>query len=209
MQILPAIDIKNGKALYTEFGTDPLEVAQHFVKSGASHLHIVDMNGVLESSSQNIELIKTIVKKTHALVELNAGNSNMSQLQELPLWQLVVSVSTNDDIHYVDEAISLFGKDKCTVTLSFSNPEEMTRLIQLSNECSTLGIYRFIIRNKKNDGSLSGISLPDINSFRQSVKGQIIVSGGIASRQDIAILEKEGFAGVIIGKALYSGAISL
>jgi phosphoribosylformimino-5-aminoimidazole carboxamide ribotide isomerase len=209
MKLIPAIDIKNGSAIYKEFGNDPFSVVSYFMNQGVTCVHLVDMDGVLKNSTENIVLIKNILLKSTIKIELNPGSSNLKIYKDIPLWQMIIGVTSEKDLRFVTDAISLFGVHKCTVSFSYSKSDEITGLITLASYCSEHGISRFILRNQEADGNLSGISLNDVIRFKNAVSGELVVSGGISSMEDLGLLKNSGVEGAIVGKALYSGVISI
>lgn len=202
MQIIPAIDIRDGKCMYQGISPDPITAAKYLELKGFHYLHLVDIDAV-ENKGENIDLIKKILSLSDIEIEVNAGNY-FPFLQETQPWQVITTYQL------VGKAIELFGKDSCTVSLPFEeNSQSIATVLLQAKDLQEKGIRRFVFRNKDKDGTLQGISKESIHQLKTLTSAEIIISGGVSSIDDIMALEKEGIDGVIIGKAFHSQEIDI
>lgn len=201
MQIIPAIDIKDGKCIYQGISPDPVTAAKYLELKGFQYLHIVDIDAI-ENKTNNIDLIKKILSLCSNKIEVNAGNYS-SLLQNTPPWQVIADYKSAEQIS------QLFGKDSCTISLPFDDTSEsIAAVLILAKELQKKGIRRFIFRNKEKDGTLQGISTESVKQIKTLTSAEIVISGGVSSMADLDVLEKAGIDGVIIGKALHTQKIN-
>lgn len=233
MIILPAIDIIDGKCVRLTRGDfktskkycdDPLEMALKWKSSGASWLHIVDLDGARTGSPKNLGLAAKIKSGTGLKTEFGGGIRKMKDLDEAinaGMDRVIVGTAVLEDKDFLIEASGKY-KEKILVSVDFDSSGRIyTRGWQRgsSSEISTFlpalkqsGISEIIITNITRDGTLSG---PDIELIKKILKIsglKLIIAGGVTSIDDIKklkSLKKHGVTGVIIGKALYEERINL
>lgn len=232
LQILPAIDLRNGKAVRLQqgdFGTetrvaeDPVKVAKGFEAAGATRLHVVDLDGARVGSPQNVPTIREILRRVTVPVQVGGGLRTPDLVQrivDLGADRVIVGTSAAVDPINVAEILARFG-DRVIIGADardglvaiqgwIQNTDEAIetfgkRLVQM-------GARRFLFTDIARDGMLQGVNIAATRAFAQAVGVPVIASGGVAGLEDIAALvplQPLGIEGVIIGKALYAGALTL
>lgn len=229
MQIYPAIDIKNGQCVrlkqgkfddVTVYGDDPIKVAEKFVKSGATYLHIVDLDGARNGMSYNQEIIGEIVSRFNVPVQTGGGVRNMRDIEKrisLGVSRVVLGTVAVKNPELVQEAVKVYG-DKIAVGIDAVNGwvaihgwEEISQVmaVDLCKRMKDYGVKTIMYTDISKDGMMIG---PNVEATKEIIKMtgvNIIASGGITTMMDLERLENIGAHGTIIGKALYQGALKL
>jgi phosphoribosylformimino-5-aminoimidazole carboxamide ribotide isomerase len=233
MIIFPAIDLRHGRwvNLYqgdpnreVVFGDDPLAIAQEFVDQGTTWIHIVNLDGAFGEASDNLSVVRQIVNEFNVETQLGGGLrtlDDIAQVLEMGVTRAIVGTMAITAPETVAEAIKHFGAARVVVGIDARDGRVATHgwqetsdvdVIDLANRVKALGVERIVYTNIKQDGTLCG---PDVVGTRRlaEVSGlKVIGSGGVASLNDVKALkaqERYGVEGVIIGQALYTGAIDL
>jgi phosphoribosylformimino-5-aminoimidazole carboxamide ribotide isomerase len=224
MQIIPAIDIKDGICLRaTGVDTDPLSQASDFVEHGAEYLHIVDINGAVENNPKNFSHIRHIIDLPEVKIEVSAGINTPEAIQKYFAlkprpWQIILSSRAIFNLPFIETSLNRFGKEHLTVALDYNEDVVAARgwketsslkLDDVLEKLNSLKVKRLIATDVTRDGSLAGIDLKKITSLRKKYSGELIMSGGILSLDEIFALEEASIDGVIIGKAFYEKKIDL
>jgi phosphoribosylformimino-5-aminoimidazole carboxamide ribotide isomerase len=228
MILLPAVDIRDGKAVRlrqgrfddeTVYADDPLEAARSFVEAGARFLHVVDLDGAREGEPVNLQHVGRIVDELDVPVELGGGLRSIASIRRALMAgadRVVLGTAAFTDPELLDEALSAFtsrilvGVDVRGGQVSVAG---WTRATQLRGEdairrMQARGATRFVYTNVDRDGMLDGPDLDEVRRISEAVRGRFLISGGIGSLEDLVALRKlrlVNLAGVISGKALYEG----
>lgn len=232
MIIFPAVDILNGKCARLHQGKfdnfkiyfeDPLEAAQNWEKDGAEFLHIVDLNGALTGSMQNIESIERISSHINIPIQLGGGIRDMVSLEKvisLGIKRAVLGTSLIIHPEFAAEAAQKYGnniaaaidaKDGRVAIAGWREKTEYTAA-EVVEEMKIIGIRRVIYTDILSDGTQTGINFESTKDLASKVDLPIIASGGVSSLNDIQKLkelEPVGVEGVIIGTALYEKRFTL
>lgn len=231
MQILPAIDIKNGRAVRlfkgdfnqeTVVNPDVLDQACLFADSGISFIHVVDLDGALAGKARNQELIASIKQTTGLGIEVGGGIRTLEQIEDylsVGINRVIIGSMAVKNPQLVKEAIRKFGPERIVVGIDAKNGFVATEgwletsnvdFLSLALEMEKVGVRLFVYTDVDRDGTLTG---PNIAHYEQLVKkltkAKVIASGGIRSVADLEQLRELGLAGTIVGKAYYNGNISL
>ena len=233
MQILPAIDLKNGKCVRllqgnkdreTIYSDDPARMALRWQNEGAGYLHLVDLDGAFEGTSKNVEAIRSIVEATNIPAELGGGIRDMgaiTKLLSLGLDRVILGTVAVTDPDLVRGAIERFGPQKIVVGIDASKGnvavkgwEEISEVpaLELTLKMKKFGVERIIYTDISKDGMMVGPNIAATKQLAQQSGLKVIASGGVSTLEDVrnvAALEPFGIDGMIIGKALYEGAINL
>ena len=233
MRILPAIDLKNGKCVRllqgkkdreTIYSDDPVRMALRWQHEGATYLHLIDLDGAFEGHSRNVEAIRAIVEATDILAELGGGIRNMgaiTRLLSLGLDRVILGTVAITEPDLVRRAIERFGPEKIVVGIdakkgkaALKGWEEISEVpaTALASKMKALGVERIIYTDISRDGMMTGPNIVATRQLAQQSGLKVIASGGISSLEDVqkvAALEPYGVDSMIIGKALYEGAIEL
>ena len=233
MKIIPAIDLMNGEVVRlfkgdpnqkTVYSNNPIEIAKKWESSGADMLHLVDLDATL-GLGNNYETLKEICQNISIPVQVAGGLRDVTKIantldfaQRVVIGTLVMQLKQSEQESILLEMVSHFGKDKLVVSIDHVDGEIVThgwqkntglKLQDVTNEFVKDGFSEFLTTNVSKDGTLQG---PDIISLKEvcQINGtNIIASGGISKLDDVQDVKKYNPYGVILGKALYEGLISI
>lgn len=231
MQILPAIDIKDGQAVRlfkgdfnqkTVVNPDVLEQGKIFAEAGIQFIHVVDLDGALDGRATNRDLIAKLKKESGLGVEVGGGIRTLEQIEDylaVGIDRVIIGSMAVKNPDFVRAALEKFGSDKIVVGIDAKAGMVATEgwletsdvdYISLAKAMEKIGVILFVYTDVDRDGTLTG---PNFEHYERLVAelttAQVIASGGIAEQADLAKLEKIGVAGTIVGKAYYNGNISL
>jgi phosphoribosylformimino-5-aminoimidazole carboxamide ribotide isomerase len=228
MILLPAVDIRDGKAVRlrqgrfedeTVYADDPLEAARSFVDAGARFLHVVDLDGAREGAPANLHHVERITGELGVPVEFGGGLRSIGSIRRAlaaGAERVVLGTAAFTDPDLLDEALSAFtsrilvGVDVRGGQVSVAG---WTRETQVRGEdairrMQQRGATRFVYTNVDRDGMLEGPDLDEVRRVSETVRGRFLYSGGIGALGDLEALREMrllNLAGVISGKALYEG----
>jgi phosphoribosylformimino-5-aminoimidazole carboxamide ribotide isomerase len=232
MFIIPAIDLKDGRCVRlfqgdmnqeTVYFEKPLDAARHWRAEGAERIHIVDLNGAVEGRPVHIQEVAAICSESGLGVELGGGLRSMESVElafDLGVSRVVIGTAAYDNAEFLRALCKKFpgkivvGIDARAGKVAVKGWLETTAMdaIALAKRCAEDGAARIIYTDISRDGTRQGINLDETLKIARAVKIPIIASGGVSTLDDIRNLlplEKEGVEAVIVGRALYSGAVSL
>lgn len=232
MQIIPAIDLKEGKVVrltggdyekVTVYSEDPRGIAKRWESEGAGALHVVDLDGALAGHPQNTDKVKEIVEAVKIPVELGGGLRSLNSISyafDAGVARAVLGSKAVDDIDFIKTAIkrykeriivSIDSKDGIVMLEGWTKKSGM-KGIDLAKRMEEEGASAVIYTDIAVDGTLSGPNFKRLDNFLGNINIPVIVAGGFSSLDDIRklyALNRKNLSGVIIGKALYEGAIDL
>ncbi|MFH1715425.1 MAG: 1-(5-phosphoribosyl)-5-[(5-phosphoribosylamino)methylideneamino]imidazole-4-carboxamide isomerase [Elusimicrobiota bacterium] len=232
MQIIPAIDIRGGNCVRlmqgrleqeTIYSKDPVFMAKLWRAKGAERIHIVDLDGAFGGVPANYEIIKSIRKEVDVALEVGGGirdHETIEKLLNAGIDKVVLGTVAIYNTDLVKEAIKNHG-DKIIIGIDANNGraaiggwKEVTNVtdLDLAHNMEKIGVSEFIYTDISKDGMLEGPNLGGVKKFAESIKGKMIVSGGIASVKDIENIVKlkmNNIDGIIVGKALYAETLKL
>lgn len=232
MLIIPAIDIKDGRCVRlfqgemekeTVYFERPLDAARHWVKQGATLIHIVDLNGAVEGRPVHTREVAAICKEAGLSIELGGGLRSVEAIEEafaLGVVRVVIGTAAYANAEFLRTLCKRFpekiivGIDARNGKVAVKGWKETTSMnaLELAKRCEADGASRIIYTDISRDGTREGINIEETRKIAQAVKIPIIASGGVATLDDIRALkplEQEGVEGVIVGRALYAGAFTL
>jgi len=231
MEIIPAIDIIDGKCVRLTHGNynqkkvyneHPLEVAKEFEDAGLQRLHLVDLDGAKAGAVKNWKALETIAGKTSLVIDFGGGLKTEKDVQIV--FDSGASLATVGSIAVKEEStfvawLNKYGPDKFLLGADVKD-EKIT--IAGWTEQTTVWIYDFLQQyiekgvkqvfctDVSKDGALEGPSIELYkNIIKQFDKLHFIASGGVSNIDDVYQLQEIGCKGVIIGKAIYEGRVSL
>lgn len=230
MRILPAIDIREGKAVRlvqgdflqkTIVNNDPVAQAQEFKDAGLEMMHVVDLDGALVGKAENASLIEQMKRKTGLKMELGGGIRTIEQIDNyvaIGIDRIIIGSAALRDPELVKAAVKKYG-DKIAVGIDAKNGKvaisgwldvSETDYLQMAQEMAAIGVKTIIYTDIEKDGTLTGPTFDDYEKLLKAVPAvQIIASGGVSSQADLIQLAELGLSGAIVGKAFYNGAITL
>jgi phosphoribosylformimino-5-aminoimidazole carboxamide ribotide isomerase len=230
MRIIVAIDLIDGKCVRLTKGDfttkkiyneDPLEVALKIEDNGINYLHLVDLEGAKNKKIGNIKVLEKIAWKTKLKIDFGGGLRSYEDLitvfnagaRQVTAGSIAV---TNPEIFI--EWLTKLGQEKLILGADCIDKKVSTggwqdssdkEIVSFISDYRSKGVKYTICTDIKKDGMLQGPSTALYKEILGAVKINLIASGGISSIKDIGDVEKAGCEGVIIGKAVYEGKISL
>jgi phosphoribosylformimino-5-aminoimidazole carboxamide ribotide isomerase len=228
VKVIPAIDLMDGKVVRlvkgnpknkTIYSNNPVEIAKKWEKAGADRIHVVDLDATLGSGS-NLQIIKNIAHEVSIPIYAAGGLRNEKTISDAISFadKVVIGTFAFKNRENLPEIISKFGKEKIIISADQQNGKIVINgwrqstgidLISGIEDFLKIGLSEFLLTSVDRDGTLQG---PDIDSLSKACKiknTMIIASGGISNLEDIVAVKKCGATGVILGKALYDGKISI
>ena len=229
LELLPAVDVKDGRAVRLVQGElaqesvygSPLEVALEFQASGAQWLHLVDLDAAF-GRGENSALLAEVVGKLDIKVELSGGiRDDISLARALATGCTRINLGTAalENPEWTSRVIAEHG-DRIAVGLDVRGhvlaargwTEEGGDLFETLARLESDGCARYVVTDVTKDGTLQGPNLELLKEVCAVTKRPVVASGGISSLADIAALSalnSIGVEGAIVGKALYAGAFTL
>ena len=232
MVVLPAIDLKGGKCvrLYqgdfdkqTVFSDHPEEMALQWQQQGAKHLHVVDLDGAKKGSPVNIFSIKKILSTIKIPIEVGGGIRTLEDIDallEMGVERVILGSTAVEKPELIEEAAREFGekvivgidaKQGKVAVNGWLEVSDMTAL-DLAIKVGDMGISTIIYTDISKDGTLAGHNASATAELARHSGVMVIASGGVSSLEDIRALkdhEEDGIVGMVIGRALYTGALNL
>jgi phosphoribosylformimino-5-aminoimidazole carboxamide ribotide isomerase len=234
MQIIPAIDIRNGKCIRliqgdvrdeTIYSKEPVAVAKLWQVQGAKLIHVIDIDGALTGQPKNIDIIMKIIKNLKIKIQVGGGlrdEKNIKKYLRADVKRVILSTSVITNEKFLENILEKYkekivvGVDAKGERLAVKGWKDMTniKVIDFIKKIERLGVKRIIYTDIKRDGVLKGPNIKGIINILKNTSMKVIVSGGISRIKNIKRLmelEKKypNLEGVIIGKALYTGNIDL
>jgi phosphoribosylformimino-5-aminoimidazole carboxamide ribotide isomerase/phosphoribosylanthranilate isomerase len=229
LEILPAIDVKDGVAIRLTKGElnnqskygDPLEVAGEFVKSGVNWIHLVDLDAAF-GLGNNFEILDSIIKSVDIKIQLSGGikdDESLNRALTTGCSRINLATAALDNPEWAESVIKKHG-DKIAVALDVDGKVLSPRggsksggdLFQMITRLDKVGCARYVLTDVNRDGALSGPNLELLKEVSSFTKTPIVASGGVSSLSDVKSLMQltnQGVEAVIIGKGLYTGAFTL
>ena len=232
MDVIPAVDIKDGKCVRlfqgkmdaeTVFSDDPAAMAKRWEEEGAEIIHVVDLNGAIEKSPQNLGSIKKIVNSVDANIQVGGGIRNERTIRmflEMGVKRVVIGTEAIRNPKLVKDACKEFpgqivvGIDARNglVAIEGWTTTTQTKAVDLAIQFEDSGVAAINFTDIHRDGMQTGPNIEETRRLAEAVSIPVVASGGIASIEDIQNLkplENVGVVGVITGRALYSGNLDL
>lgn len=229
MHILPAVDIKGGKAVRlfqgekdkeTVYNDSPVDAAKRWADEGATYLHVVDLDGAFDGVSQNEKHIEAIVKSLVIPVEVGGGIRTLEKAQRLVSYgvdRVIIGTKALEDGALLRSMITALpgrvnvGVDARDGYVSVKGWTETSgkKAEDFLRELSGMGVAAIIYTDISRDGALAGVNYEAMKRATEVTDVPIIASGGVTSVEDIRKLKDLPLFGIISGKALYDGRLTL
>ncbi|MCH9017686.1 MAG: 1-(5-phosphoribosyl)-5-[(5-phosphoribosylamino)methylideneamino]imidazole-4-carboxamide isomerase [Chloroflexi bacterium] len=230
MEVIPAIDLKDGRCVRlfqgdfdqeTVFSDDPLSMALSWQEQGGHRLHLVDLDGAVQGKPVHLDVISAIVRGLDIPVQVGGGIRDLAAAAawlEAGVDRVVIGTAAVRDPDMVQEVCRKHGSQRVVVSVDAKDGlvalqgwTEATNItvLELAHQMAQIGVVRLLYTDIARDGALTG---PDFETNSQLVKETglaVLASGGVASVEHIKELLPTGVEGVIVGRALYTGAVSL
>lgn len=229
IEIFPAIDLKDGKAVrlfqgdydqMTIYSENPVEVARGFKQAGAKNLHLVDLDGAKDGRLVNFETIKAITKDVEMFVEVGGGirdEERIRQYLELGVGRIILGTIAVKNFLFLQEMVEKY-QDKIAVGvdvkdghIAINGWKEVTDIagMDFCTKLRDIGVKTVIYTDISKDGGMQGTNLQAYEKLAEIHGLDIVASGGISFEKEITALKNNGTYGAILGKSLYTGALDL
>ena len=229
MLIFPAIDLYEGKAvrLYkgnydemTVYSTDPVSVARDFKAQGAEQMHTVDLEGARDGGTPNLGLIERIAAETGLFVECGGGLRDMASIDRAfsaGVGRVILGTAAVSDEALLADAVQKYGEKIAVgadlrdgkVAIKGWREDSGLTAEDFLRRIEALGVRTVICTDISRDGAMRGANAELYERLQREFGLDLIASGGVSSMEDVARLRALGLYGAIIGKAYYTGDISL
>ena len=229
MLIYPAIDMYEKKAvrLYkgdyaqmTVYSENPCAVAQEFKRCGATHIHLVDLEGAKVGTTPNFDLVKAIKAETGLFCEIGGGIRDMDTIKkyvEAGIDRVILGTAAVTSPGFVQEAVKAYG-DKIAVGIDIKDgfvaikgwtETSEENAMDFTAKMQAMGVKTMICTDISRDGAMRGANHELYRELARRFDMNIIASGGVSSMEDVEKLAALDIHGAIVGKAYYTGAIDL
>ena len=230
MKIFPAIDIKDKKCVRlvrgdfnnkTEYQISPVDQAEKYKEHGFKNLHIVDLDGALTGETVNIDIIQLIVHNFDLKIEVGGGIRTIDSIQkytDIGVEKVILGSAAIKNKNFLEEACKKFpnkialGLDAKGGYLSVSGWKENSNQLTLDflKEVNDFGVSRLIYTDINRDGMKQSPNYEETINVANVSNCPVIISGGVSSIDDIKNAKGlKNIEGIIVGKAIYDGDISL
>lgn len=229
MIILPAIDLLGRKAVrllkgdynqVTVYSDSPLEVAEKFKSLGATHIHMVDLDGAKYGTAPNMDIVAEVAEKTGLFIEIGGGIRSMETVKkyiDAGISRVILGTAAICDEDFLKEAVKAYGekiavgadvKDGKIAVKGWLEQSDVT-LDEFFLKMQDLGVKNIICTDISRDGAMRGTNLELYRELSAKYSLDITASGGVSSIEDVKRLREMNLYGAVIGKAYYTGAVDL
>lgn len=229
MILLPAIDLFEGKAVrlfkgdyarMTVYNGDPVAVARDFAGKGATHIHLVDLEGAKSGTTPNLQTVCAIKAATGLFCEVGGGIRSMDVVDRYltnGLDRVILGTAAVTDPDFLDAAVARYGrkiavgvdiKDGCVAVKGWTESSGLDAFAFCA-DMQRRGVTTLICTDISRDGAMRGANHELYRQLSERFSMKIVASGGVSSTEDVKKLAALDIYGAIIGKAYYTGAIDL
>ena len=229
MILLPAIDLYEGKAVrlvrgdyrqMTLYSEHPEEQAKAFADQGAAWLHVVDLEGAKEGTTPNFSVVAQLCRTSGLRVEIGGGirdTDTIARYLDIGAERVILGTKAVTDPDFLEKAVTMVhshiavGVDILDGAIAIHGwQEKSTQPVEnFFGKLCEMGVQTVICTDISKDGMLGGTNVTLYRDLSRKFALDLIASGGVSSLQDIRSLKELGLYGAILGKALYTGALSL
>ena len=229
MYIYPAIDLYGGKAVrlltgdyaqMTVYSDDPVSVAKDFAAAGASHIHLVDLEGAKLGRPANLDSIRAIVETTGLFAEVGGGIREMETVDSylaIGVSRVILGTAAVKEPDFLKAALQKYGekiavgvdlKDGYVAIKGWTETSDL-KAEEFFGKMQALGVKTIICTDISRDGAMKGANRALYRELSAKFDIDLIASGGVSSMEDVTALAAMRLHGAIIGKAYYIGAVDL
>jgi phosphoribosylformimino-5-aminoimidazole carboxamide ribotide isomerase len=229
MIIFPAIDLFEGKAVrllrgdyaqMTVYSDHPEEIGKDFAAQGATHVHLVDLEGARSGSTPNLETVLRIRESTGLFCEIGGGIRNMETVDtylKAGLDRVILGTAAVEDRGFLKKTVEKYGEKIAVgvdvrdgfVAVKGWTENSALRFMDFCKEMEETGVKTLICTDISRDGAMRGTNREMYRELSETLGLQITASGGVSTLEDVESLRKMNLYGAIIGKAYYTGDINL
>lgn len=229
MYIFPAIDLYEGKAVrlfkgdyaqMTVYNDDPSAVARDFAAAGATHVHLVDLEGARTGDTPNFETVCAIKKQSGLFCEIGGGVRSHEVIRrylDAGIDRVILGTAAVTEAGFVEAAVREHGnkiavgvdiRDGMVAVKGWTERSSL-EAFAFCERMQKIGVKTLICTDISRDGAMQGTNLELYRELSKRFSLDIVASGGVSSMEDVRRLSAMELYGAIIGKAYYTGAISL
>lgn len=229
MIIFPAIDILNGQCVrliqgdYNKekvYSNSPVDMAKKWEEKGAEYIHIVDLDGAKTGRSINQEIILEIAKTVQVPIQVGGGIRSIETIKdylENGVSRVIIGTAAINNPDFLQEAVEKF-QEKIAVSIDARGGYVATdgwtdtsdvKALDLVKKLENVGVKTIVYTDIAKDGMLQGPNLEEQKAMNEATTIDVIASGGVTTKEDVENLRALNLYGVIIGKALYDGKLTL
>jgi phosphoribosylformimino-5-aminoimidazole carboxamide ribotide isomerase len=230
MEVIPAIDLRAGRCVRlhqgdfereTVFSDDPVAMALQWQAQGGTRLHVVDLDGAASGEPTHLGVISDIVSALEVPVQVGGGIRSVATATawlEAGVERVVIGTAAVRDPDMVAEVCRDHGSERVVVSVDARDgmvalqgwtEASQVSVLDLAHRMADLGIVRLLYTDIARDGMLTGPDLATNAKLVEETGMAILASGGVSSVGDVRQLVATGVEGVIVGRALYTGAVIL
>ena len=229
MRIFPAIDLYDGKAVrlfkgdyaqMTVYNDDPLAVVRDFAAAGATHVHLVDLEGARTGETPNFDIVRSIKAESGLFCEIGGGVRSHEVIRrylDAGIDRVILGTAAVTEPGFVEEAVREHGdkiavgvdiRDGMVAVKGWTERSEL-EAFAFCEKMQKIGVKTLICTDISRDGAMQGTNLELYRTLSEKFAINIVASGGVSSLEDVKRLAAMELYGAIVGKAYYTGAISL
>ena len=229
MILFPAIDLYEGKAVrlfkgdyqqMTVYSEHPEKIVRDFADQGATHAHLVDLEGARDGSTPNLKTALKLKEECGLFCEIGGGIRNMETIRTYlnnGMDRVILGTAAVRDQAFLREAVDAYG-EKIAVGVDVRDGEVAVSgwtegsgldFMSFCSRMVSMGVRTLICTDISRDGAMRGTNREMYRALQEKMKIQITASGGVSSLEDVRALRDMNLYGAIIGKAYYTGAIRL
>lgn len=232
MIIIPAVDIRKGRCVRlfqgrmdkeTVFSDDPAAMAKRWEDEGAEIIHVIDLDGAIKKSPQNLNSISNIIDSVNAHIQVGGGirdKKTVGLLLDLGAERVIIGTEAIKNPNFVKEACKAFpgriivGIDARNgfVAIEGWTKTTKTKAVDLAKQFEDCGVAVINFTDIHRDGMQTGPNIDETRLLAEAVSIPVVASGGVSTIEDIKNLlplKEVGVVGIITGRALYSGSMKL
>ena len=229
MHIIPAVDIKNGKAVRllrgvkeqeTVYSDSPVDMAKRWVDQGATYLHVVDLDGAFDGDSSNERFIIEIAQAVDIPIEVGGGIRSFEKARRLVdngVAQIIIGTKALESRAFLDTLLEEMpgkvniGVDAADGKVAVKGWTEVSAVdsYEFLAGLKGSGAHAIIYTDISRDGAMAGANVEAMRMACEATDVPIIASGGVTSIRDVEALSKLPLFGIIVGKAIYEGRLDL
>ena len=229
MILLPAIDLYGQKAVrlvrgdyaqMTVYSDDPVALAKEFERQGATHLHMVDLEGAKDGTTPHIALVQRVAKETGLSIEIGGGIRSMETVESYlscGVSRVILGTAAVTDEALLTNAVETYGEHIAVgadvrdgyISIRGWLEQSAFTLEEFLARMQTIGVQTVVCTDISKDGMLSGANLALYRALSERFSLRLIASGGVSGLEDIRALREMGLYGAILGKAYYTGAVDI
>lgn len=230
MLIIPAVDIRAGSCVRltqgdpkreTVYHSDPIEMAKLWVERGATRIHVIDLDGAFSGQPHHLEMVGKMKKEIQCEIQFGGGlreKEVVKKALDMGIDKLILGTAALENVDWVKSAldwhaerfmVAIDAEDNHVTVEGWKEDIDFT-IEEALKKMESIGFKETIFTDINRDGTLQGPNIEKIRKVVAQTRMGVYASGGIATLQDVIQLKTvQGIKGIVIGKAIYAGKISL